>query len=346
MGWDWAARAASRRRSAAGEESGASGGPGRTGGSLPVAGTPGRPPKTASKTRRSASMWSLLATRVASAHRYRPDAVTGRATVTARANRSHRPGSAGTPAARSAAPNLAATRARSSPGTTSIRPPGGTTGAPPPAPATPPPAPATPAGASGTTGTPSSGLIGDGQRREPSGAHGLQVFGVLEHRPRGLARRGAVEAGRPEHVQRPGPADGFRDTRRLGQIEAAQPVHPASDLAGQDLRGGRHPAPDDRRDAPGVRVVDPVVEAAPLERVVQVTSPVRGQHDDRAEPGPAGAEFRDGDRRFGEQLEQEGLELVVAAVHLVDQQHGRPGAGMIERGEQRAGRRVLVVGRA
>src|SRR6516165_11687276 len=61
-------------------------------------------------------MWSLLATRVASAHRYSPETVTGRATVTAPANRSHRPGSAGTPAARSAAPNLAATRARSSPG--------------------------------------------------------------------------------------------------------------------------------------------------------------------------------------------------------------------------------------
>src|SRR5215813_4671615 len=160
MGWDWAARAASRRRSAAGEESGASGGPGRTGGSLPLAGTSGRPPKTASKTRLSASMWSLLATRVASAHRYRPDAVTGRATVTARANRSHRPGSAGTPAARSAAPNLAATRARSSPG----------------------------------AGTPVSGFIGRGQRREPGRAHGLQVFGVLEHRTGGPARGGTVEA--------------------------------------------------------------------------------------------------------------------------------------------------------
>src|SRR5262249_17899880 len=318
-----------------GGEGGGGGGGGRGGASPGGAAGGGGPKNPASRPRRSASMWSLLATRVASAHRYRPDAVTGRATVTARANRSHRPGSAGTPAARSAAPNLAATRARSSPGTTSIRPPGGTPGAPPPAPATPP-------RASGTTGTPSSGLIGDGQRREPGGAHGLQVFGVLEHRPRGLARRGAVEAGRPEHVQRPGPADGFRDTRRLGQIEAAQPVHPASDLAGQDLRGGRHPAPDDRRDPPGVRVVDPVVEAAPRERVVQGTSPVRGQHDDRAEPGPAGAEFRDGDRRLGEQLEQEGLELVVAAVHLVDQQHGRPGAGTIERGEQRPGKQVLL----
>src|SRR5215813_12723809 len=137
----------------------APGGPG-TGGPLSVAGPSGRPPKIASKTRRRVSMWSLLATRVASAHRYRPETVTGRATVTALANRSHRPGSAGTPAVRSAAPNLAATRARSSPG----------------------------------TGTPVSGFIGRGQRREPGRAHGLQVFGVLEHRTGGPARCGTVEA--------------------------------------------------------------------------------------------------------------------------------------------------------
>src|SRR5215468_9679938 len=170
------------------------GGPG-TAGSPPATGTSGSPPKIASKTRRSVSMWSWLATRVASAHRYSPETVTGRATVTALANRSHRPGSAGTPAARSAAPNLAATRARSSPGTR------------------------TPSPGKGTAGAPLSGLIG-GQGREPGGAHGLQVFGVLEHRTGGLARGGAVEAGRPEHVQRPGPADGLRDTGRFGQVEA------------------------------------------------------------------------------------------------------------------------------
>src|SRR5215470_2942767 len=230
--------------SAAGEgPCAAPGGPG-TAGSPPATGTSGSPPKIASKTRRIVSMWSLLATSVASAHRYSPETVTGRATVTALANRSHRPGSAGTPAARSAAPNLAATRARSSLGVGS--PPSGDTAA----------------------GTPLSGLIARGQCREPGRAHGLQVFGVLEYRTGGLARGGAVEAGRPEHVQRPGPADGLRDAGRLGQVEAAQPGHPPGHLAGQDLRGGRHPPADDRRDPLGVRVVDPVIEAAPFQRVV------------------------------------------------------------------------------
>ena len=40
-------------------------------------------------------------------------------------------------------------------------------------------------------------------------------------------------------------------------------------------------------------------------------------------------------RRLGEQLEQERLELVVGAVDLVDEQHGRPRARVLERGEQR-----------
>ena len=44
-----------------------------------------------------------------------------------------------------------------------------------------------------------------------------------------------------------------------------------------------------------------------------------------------------GDRHggLGEQLEQERLEVVVGAVDLVDQQHRRPRAGVLERPQQR-----------
>ena len=41
------------------------------------------------------------------------------------------------------------------------------------------------------------------------------------------------------------------------------------------------PAPDDRDLAGQVRVLEPVVEAAPLERVVHLTGAVAGDHDDR-----------------------------------------------------------------
>ena len=39
---------------------------------------------------------------------------------------------------------------------------------------------------------------------------------------------------------------------------------------------------------------------------------------------------------LGEQLEQEGLEVVVGAVDLVDQQHRGPRSGMLERTKQGA----------
>jgi hypothetical protein len=77
-----------------------------------------------------------------------------------------------------------------------------------------------------------------------------------------------------------------------------------------------------------------VVQAAPLERIVQLARAVGGQHDERAlRCGDRLAELGDRDLEVAEQLEQEGLELVVGAVDLVDEQHHR--AVVLERLEQR-----------
>ena len=80
-----------------------------------------------------------------------------------------------------------------------------------------------------------------------------------------------------------------------------------------------------------------MVQAAALDRVVQVARAVGGEHDDRRVRGADGAELGDRHAGLGQQLEQEGLEVVVGAVDLVDQQHGRPRAGVLERAQQRAG---------
>ena len=79
------------------------------------------------------------------------------------------------------------------------------------------------------------------------------------------------------------PVDRLGDARRLLHVEAAQPLHgarrPAS--ASSCARLG-HPGADDGDRLRERRVVDPVVEAAPLERVVQVARAVRGEdHDGR-----------------------------------------------------------------
>jgi hypothetical protein len=102
----------------------------------------------------------------------------------------------------------------------------------------------------------------------------------------------------------------------------------------------------DRELGVGARIVDPVIQAAPLERVVDVARAVRGQHDDRFVRGAQRAQLGDRDLELGQQLEQEALELLVGAVDLVDQQHGRRGVGEVDRAEQRAAEQhVLAIQR-
>ena len=84
-----------------------------------------------------------------------------------------------------------------------------------------------------------------------------------------------------------------------------------------------------------------MVEAAALHRIVKVTRAVRGQHDDRRVGRPDRADLGDRHCGVGEQLEQERLEVVIRAVDLVDQQDGRPRAGVLERAEQRTANQVV-----
>ena len=91
----------------------------------------------------------------------------------------------------------------------------------------------------------------------------------------------------------------------------------------------------------GRRVVDPVVEAAALHRVVEVPGAVRGQDDHRRMSRPHRPDLGDRHRGVGEQLEQERLEVVVGAVDLVDQEHRGPRPGMLERAQQRSANQVV-----
>ena len=84
------------------------------------------------------------------------------------------------------------------------------------------------------------------------------------------------------------------------------------------------------------RIVDPVVQAAALERVVDLAGPVRGQDDARRPLGPDRAELRDRDLEVRQDLEQVRLELLVGPVDLVDQQDRRNAVRRLERLEQRA----------
>ena len=81
------------------------------------------------------------------------------------------------------------------------------------------------------------------------------------------------------------------------------------------------PFPDDGQLFLKIRIVDPAVEAAPLERVVQLPGAVGGEHDDRRPPRTERAHLGDAHRQLTEELVQQRLELVVGSVDLVDEQH-------------------------
>ena len=95
------------------------------------------------------------------------------------------------------------------------------------------------------------------------------------------------------------------------------------------------------------RVADPVEERAALQRVVELARPVGGEDHGRLAAGADRAELGDRDLEVGEHLEQEGLELLVGAVDLVDQEHdGLVGVDRLEQrpADQELGPEQLVLG--
>jgi hypothetical protein len=85
----------------------------------------------------------------------------------------------------------------------------------------------------------------------------------------------------------------------------------------------------------GRRVVDPVVDAAALERVVDLAGAVGGDHGHRPVARGDRPQLGDGDLEVAQEFQQEALELLVGAIDLVDQQHRRPLEARVDRLEQR-----------
>ena len=151
-------------------------------------------------------------------------------------------------------------------------------------------------------------------------AHQVEVLVVLEHRAERLLDDGCVELLAAEGHERLRPVDRLGHAGGLGEVEVAQPGDERGRLGGQPLG---HPGDAQAHDLDlalqrGMR--DPVKQAAALERIVELARAVGGEDDRRAPARGDGADLGDGDLEVGEHLEQEGLELVVGAVDLVDQQ--------------------------
>ena len=148
----------------------------------------------------------------------------------------------------------------------------------------------------------------------------VEVLVVLQDGAERLLDDGRVELLAAEGDERLRPVDRLGHARRLGQVEVAQPGDERRRLGGQPLGHAGHAQAQDLDLALERRVRDPVKQAAALERVVQLARAVGGEDDRRAARRRDGPDLGDRDLEVGEHLEQEGLELVVGAVDLVDEQ--------------------------
>ena len=158
------------------------------------------------------------------------------------------------------------------------------------------------------------------QRFEPGFQEGQVVF-VLEHHA-----DGAQEGARPglAHLVKQGrglgPFDGLGNARRLGERFGAQPADGGDHGLRRRLGDAACPHHHDLRLARGIGIVDPVIDAAPPQRFVQLARAVRRQDHDRPVGRADRAALRDRDLEVGQELQQKRLELVVGAVDLIDQE--------------------------
>src|SRR5271156_1888214 len=113
----------------------------------------------------------------------------------------------------------------------------------------------------------------------------------------------------------------FRHAGRLDQIQLAHGVNEADHLLAQLLRDPRQPSAHYFHLFFKAGIVNPVIKAAPLQRVAQFPRAVRGQDHVRHIFGLDGAHLRHGDLKIGEKLQQKRLEGLIGAVNFVNQQH-------------------------
>src|SRR5690606_7553575 len=151
---------------------------------------------------------------------------------------------------------------------------------------------------------------------------GLDVVLVLEDRSESAVDQVGGERPGIEETERLGPVQRLGDTGWLEQVHRTQTRHGSGQRARQRLVDAGDLAADDGGLGVPIGVVDPVVDAATLQGVVDLARPVgRDDHDWRVVGGDR-PDLGDGHLEIGQQLEEEGLELLIGPIQLVDQEHG------------------------
>src|SRR5260370_21626173 len=124
--------------------------------------------------------------------------------------------------------------------------------------------------------------------------HHIEVVAFLQHGAQGVLGDLRAEIRFAEEVEGAYPVDRLGDPGWLGQVQFAQPVDGLDHLAGQRLGDARRADQHDLYLTLGGWGSDPVVQAASLQRVVQLTGAVGGEHHDRRPPPPYPAHLPEG----------------------------------------------------
>ena len=155
---------------------------------------------------------------------------------------------------------------------------------------------------------------------------------MLEQNASGVAHHLGVECQCVQRNQGLGPFHALGNTggalESAGKGLAAQAVDHGSHLLRQRLAGERHLGTDDFELALALGVVEPVVQAAALDRVIEFAGAVAGEDGHRLELRADGADLRHAHLVFTQVFEQKGLKRLVSAVHLVNQEHGARRRGL------------------
>ena len=106
----------------------------------------------------------------------------------------------------------------------------------------------------------------------------------------------------------------------LAQVQLAQTLHQRHGPGGQALVQLRHVQAQNLELGFLRGVIDEDVEAATAQGLGEFARVVAGEHDGGAMARADGAQLRHTDLELAQHLQQEGLELGIGAVDLVDQQ--------------------------
>ena len=137
------------------------------------------------------------------------------------------------------------------------------------------------------------------------------------------------------------PVDRLGDARTLEQVLAPQSLHERDQLLPELTR---QPGRLQLQDFSLVfyrRVVNPVIEATPSQRVMHLPCPVGGNNHDGRLVGADGPEFGYRQLEIGQQFEQERFEGFVGAVDFIDQQYRRTFRMRLERLQERSLHQVI-----